>query len=223
MTCGVLLDAVAGGKIEAMASDLSDLAIRVADGADVAALAELRALWSADTEPVGPSRSAWPPGWRRKESAAPRGWPPWSTCRSAWRPCSSTAACRARTGGLAVGLRRQHVRAPGQPQPLSERRCWPRSSLRLRRAPTRDWSSPRVPRRCRSTVAQASSRVRKAPVRTSCSCVPAQRDDDRDRWPGQPASSRTTVSTRSTSACVVRKFVMQARRAKRPSTVAFDR
>ena len=51
ITCGVLLDAVAGGKIEAMASDLSDLVIRVADGADVAALAELRALWSADTEP----------------------------------------------------------------------------------------------------------------------------------------------------------------------------
>ena len=39
----------------------------------------------------------------------------------------------------------------------------------------------------------------------------------------QPASSRTTVSTRSTSARVVRKFVMQARSAKRPSTVAFDR
>ena len=38
-----------------------------------------------------------------------------------------------------------------------------------------------------------------------------------------PASSRTTVSPRSTSARVVRKFVMQARRAKRPSTVAFDR
>ena len=51
MTCGVGLEAVAGGKIEAMASDLSDLVIRVADGADVAALAELRALWSADTEP----------------------------------------------------------------------------------------------------------------------------------------------------------------------------
>ena len=51
MTCGVRLEAVAGGKIEAMASDLSDLVIRVADGADVAALAELRALWSADTEP----------------------------------------------------------------------------------------------------------------------------------------------------------------------------
>jgi nucleoside-diphosphate-sugar epimerase len=41
--------------------------------------------------------------------------------------------------------------------------------------------------------------------------------------PGQAASSRTTVSTRSTSARVVRKFVMQARSAKRPSTVAFDR
>ena len=40
---------------------------------------------------------------------------------------------------------------------------------------------------------------------------------------GRSASSRTTVSTRSTSARVVRKFVMHARRAKRPSTVAFDR
>ena len=37
------------------------------------------------------------------------------------------------------------------------------------------------------------------------------------------ASSRTTSSTRSTSARVVRKFVMQARKAKRPSMVAFDR
>jgi GNAT superfamily N-acetyltransferase len=34
-----------------MTSDSADLVIRVADQADVAALAELRALWSADTEP----------------------------------------------------------------------------------------------------------------------------------------------------------------------------
>lgn len=39
----------------------------------------------------------------------------------------------------------------------------------------------------------------------------------------QPASSRTTVSTRSTAGRVVRKLVMQARSAKRPSTFALDR
>jgi GNAT superfamily N-acetyltransferase len=47
------LDAVAGGKIEAMTSGSSNVVIRVADEADVAALVELRALWSADTEPDG--------------------------------------------------------------------------------------------------------------------------------------------------------------------------
>jgi hypothetical protein len=51
----------------------------------------------------------------------------------------------------------------------------------------------------------------------SCDIAPAV------SLPGQSASSRTTVSTRWTSARVVRKFVMQARRPKRPSTVAFDR
>ena len=39
------------GRIEAMTLDSSDLVIRVADEADVAAVAELRALWSADAEP----------------------------------------------------------------------------------------------------------------------------------------------------------------------------